>query len=199
MRFHQIHKSLIITLLIISLCAFTNKKPKIYVNKDNLITNDTIPETIISSKKAIVSNKKAKLYKIYLDYCNEIVVDTIQQTGYLVFDTLRVSSIPVNKLYFGKPIIKSVQISKEIANIIVMDTVWNLIEAPEYRSTWEYYVLAKNPIPKTKTIDIDYSNKIIVSRPKEYPMKRSKPLVFRDWKKYIYKKTGRISPAGQYY
>lgn len=199
MRFHQIHKLLIITLILISLSAFTNKKPKIYVNKDNLITNDSTPETIISSKKAIVSNKKSKLYKMYLDYCNEIVVDTIQQTGYLVFDTLRVSSIPVNKLYFGKPIIKSVQISKEIANIIVMDTVWNLIEAPEYRSTWKYYVLAKNPIPKTKRIDIDYSNKIIVSRPKEYPMKRSKPLVFRDWKKYIYKKTGRISPAGQYY
>ena len=198
MKFHQIQKSLIITLLFISLCALTNKKSNIYVNKDNLIANDTTPEPIISSKKAIVSNKKSKLYKIYRDYCNEIVVDTIQQTGYLVFDTLRVSSIPVNKLYFGKPIINSVQISKEIANIIVIDTVWNLMEAPEYRSTWEYYVLAKNPIPKTKKIDIDYSNKIIVSRPKEYTMKRSKPLVFSDWKKYIYKKTSGTSPTEEY-
>ena len=45
--------------------------------------------------------------------------------------------------YLGKPIIKSLIISKELANIIVMDTIWNLIEAPEYRSTWEYYVLCQ--------------------------------------------------------
>lgn len=162
------------------------------MNNDNTITSDTIPEVIVSSAKS-------ERYKIYLKYCNELVIDTILQTGYLDFDTLRVPSIPVNKLYFGKPIIKSLQISKELANIIVMDTIWNLIEAPEYRSTWEYYVLAKHPMPITKIIEIDYSNKIIVSRPKEFTMKRSKPLSISDWDKYINNKSNRNSPTEQYF
>ncbi len=200
MKFELIPKQLIIITLLTSLCAFGNKKPYPSINNDNTITNDTIPEIIVSSKKAKVFSKKAKLYKIYLNYCNEIVTDTILQTGYLNFDTLRVPSIPANKLYFGNPIIKSVQISKELANIIVMDTIWNLIEAPEYRSTWEYYVLAKHPMPPVKKIvEIDYSNKIIVSRPKEYFMKRSKPLPISDWDKYIYNKSSRNSPTEQYF
>lgn len=186
-------KLLITTILLISFYAFTNRKPQIYVNNDNMITNDTIPEIIVSSSKA-------KRYKIYLNYCNEIVKDTILQTGYLNFDTLRVNSIPMNKLYFGKPVIKSLQISKELANIIVMDTIWNLIEAPEYRSTWEYYVLAKHPMPPVKKIvEIDYSNKIVVSRLKEYLMKRSKPLPISDWDKYINNKSSRNSTTEQYF
>lgn len=178
MKFQLYQKLLITIILLISFYAFTNRELQIYVNIDNTITNDTIPEVI-------GSGSKAERYKIYLDSCNEIVKDTILQTGYLKFDTLRVSSIPANNLYFGKPIIKSVQISKELANIIVMDTIWNLIEAPEYRSTWDYYVLAKHPVPINKIVEIDYSNKIIVSRPKEYMMKRSKPLSISDWDKYI--------------
>jgi hypothetical protein len=178
MKFQLIPKLLIITTLLISFYAFTNGKLQIDVNTDNSITNDTIPEVIGSSSKA-------ERYKIYLDYCNEIVRDTILQTGYLKFDTLRVSSIPANNLYFGKPIIKSVQISKNAANIIVMDTIWNSVEAPEYRSTWDYYILAKHPVTTEKIVEIDYSNKIIVSRPKEYLMKRSKPLSISDWDKYI--------------
>jgi len=183
---------LITIVLLISFYAFTNRKPQISVNNDNMITNDTIPEIIVSSTKAL-------RYKIYLNHCNEIVKDTILQTGYLDFDTLRVSSIPVNKLYFGKPVIKSLQISKELANIIVMDTIWNLIEAPEYRSTWEYYVLAKHPMPAKKIVEIDYTNKIIVSRLREYAMKRSKPLPISDWDKYINNKSGRNSPTEQYF
>lgn len=192
MKFLQIHKSLIIIMILISFYAFANKKPQIYINNDNLISHDTIPEIVVSSKKA-------EKYKFYLNYCNELVKDTILQTGYLDFDTLRISSIPVNKLYFGKLIVKSVQISKELANIIVMDTIWNLIEVPEYRSTWDYYVLAKHPMPISKIIEIDYSDKIIVSRPKEFTMKRSKPLVFSDWDKYINNKTDRTSPTEQYF
>jgi hypothetical protein len=192
MRIKSIQKLVITIIVLISFCAFTNKKPLIYVNNNKVITNDTIPEVIVSSAKA-------KRYKVYLNYCNEIVKDTILQTGYLNFDTLRIASIPVNKIYFGKPIIKSVQISKELANIIVMDTIWNVIEAPEYRSTWEYYVLAKHPMPITKIVEIDYSNKIIVTRLREYLMKRSKPLPISDWDKYIYNKSGRNSPTEQYF
>lgn len=193
MKFQFTHKTLITIILLISCYAFTNRKPEIYVNKEKSITNDTIPEIVVSSAKA-------KRYKAYLDHCNEIVKDTILQTGFLNFDTLRVNSIPVNRLYFGKPIIKSLQISKELANIIVMDTIWNLIEAPEYRSTWEYYVLAKHPMPPAKnTVEIDYTNKIIVSRPKVYLMKRSKPLPISDWDKYINNKSSRNSPTEQYF
>jgi len=192
MKFQPIPKLLITIILLISFYAFTNMKPQIYLNNDNTITNDTIPEIIVSSAKA-------KSYKIYLNYCNEIVKDTILQTGYLNFDTLRVNSIPVNKIYFGKPVIKSLQISKELANIIVMDTIWNLIEAPEYRSTWEYYVLAKHPMPVKKIVEIDYTNKIIVTRLREYMMKRSKPLPISDWDKYINNKSSRNSPTEQYF
>jgi hypothetical protein len=183
---------LVTIILLISIYAFTNRVPQIIVNKDITITNDTIPEVIVSSAKA-------ERYKIYLNYCNQIVKDTILETGYLNFDTLRVSSIPVNKLYFGKPVIKALQISKELANIIVMDTIWNIIEAPEYRSTWEYYVLAKHPMPVMKIVEIDYTNKIIVTRLKEYLMKRSKPLPISDWDKYINNKSGRNSPTEQYF
>jgi hypothetical protein len=157
-----------------------------------MITNDTIPEVI-------VSGTKKERYKIYLNRCNEIVKDTILQTGYLNFDTMRVSSIPLNKIYFGKIIIKSVQISKEMANIVLQDTIWNLIEAPEYRSTWDYYVLAKHPMPIRKIVDFDYSNKIIVKRPKVYSFKRSKPLLFNDWDKYINNKSYRTSTPEQYF
>jgi hypothetical protein len=179
-------------MLFISVCAFTNKNPLINVTKDKLITQDTIPEIIVSTKKE-------GGYTVYLKYCNEIVIDTILQTGYLDFDTLRVSSIPENKLHMGKPIIKSLQISKELANIIVMDTIWNLIEAPEYRSTWEYYVLAKHPMPAKEIVKVDYSNKIIVTRLREYLMKRSKPLPKNEWEKYIKNKSGRNSPTEQYF
>ena len=192
MEFQIMPKLLITIMLFISFCAFTNRNPHVYVNKNNTITNDTIPEIIVSSTKA-------DRYKIYLNYCNEIVKDTILQTGYLDFDTLRVPSIPVNMLYFGKPIIRSLQISKEIANIIVMDTIWNLIEAPEYQSTWDYYVLAKHPMPIIKIDKIDFSNKIIVSRPREYTMKRNKPLLISDWDKYINNKSNRNSPTEQYF
>jgi hypothetical protein len=185
-------KSLITIILLISFYAFTNKNPEIYLNNDNSISNDTIPEIIVSSKKE-------GGYTVYLKYCNEIVIDTILQTGYLDFDTLRVSSIPENKLHMGRPIIKSLQISKELANIIVMDTIWNLIEAPEYRSTWEYYILAKHPMPAKEIVEVDYSNKIIVTRLKEYLMKRSKPLPKSEWEKYINNKSGRNAPTEQYF
>jgi len=183
---------LITIILLLSIYAFTNKKPLIYVNNDNVISSDTIPEII-------VSGSKSDQYKNYLDYCNEIVIDTILQTGYLNFDTLRVPSIPENMLYLGKPIIKSLQISEEIANIIVMDTIWNLIEAPEYRSTWEYYILAKHPMHIKKIVEIDYTNKIIVYRLRAYMMKRSKPLPKSDWDKYIKNKSSRDSPSDQYF
>jgi hypothetical protein len=192
MKFHPIPKLLITIISLLSFYAFTNINPQISVNNDNMITNDTIPEIVVSSAKA-------DRYNIYLNHCNEIVKDTILQTGYLDFDTLRVPSIPVNKIYFGKPVIKSLQISKELANIIVMDTIWNFIEAPEYRSTWEYYILAKHPMPTKKIVEVDYSNKIIVSRQKEYTMKRSKPLPISDWDKYINNKSGRNSPTEQYF
>ena len=199
MKFQRIHKLLIAIILLVGFCAFTDKKPQNPVSKGNAITNDTIPEVIVSSPK-LISKSKSDRYKIYLKYCNEIVKDTILQTGYLDFDTLRVSSIPGNKLYFGKSIIKSLQLSKELANIIVMDTIWNKIEAPEYRSTWEYYVLAKHPMPAKKNIiEIDYTNKIIVTRLREYMMKRSKPLPISDWDKYINNKSSRNSPTEQYF
>jgi len=192
MKFRLKHKLLIIIILFISFCAFTSKKPLPDVNKDNMITQDTIPEIIVSSKKE-------GGYTVYLKYCNEIVIDTILQTGYLDFDTLRVSSIPENNLHLGKPIIKSLQISKELANIIVMDTIWNLTEAPEYRSTWEYYILAKHPMPVKEIVEIDYSNKIIVTRLRKYMMKRSKPLPKSDWEKYIQNKSSRNSRTEQYF
>ena len=84
-------------------------------------------------------------------------------------------------MYFNKPVIKSVQISNGIANIIVADTIWNVIEAPEYRSAWEYYVLAKNQMPKSNIINPDYSNKIMVFRMKVYTWKKRKPLTFEGW------------------
>ena len=84
------------------------------------MTGDTIPEIVVSTNKT-------EGYKIYLNHCNELVIDTILQSGYLDFDTLRVVSIPANQLYFGKMIIKSLQISKDLANIIVQDTIWNAI------------------------------------------------------------------------
>jgi hypothetical protein len=178
--------------------TLTNTEPQIYLNKDNTFTNDTIPEIIVSSKKTS-SSKKAELYKIYLSYCNEIVKDTILQTGYLKFDTLSVSSIPADKIYLGKPIIKSVQISNDLANIVLADTIWNLLEAPEYRSSYDYYVLAKHPVPIRKIVYFDYSDKIIVKRPKVYTFKRSKPLLFNDWDKYINNKSYRTSTIEQFF
>ena len=118
------------------------------------ISNDSIEE--VTASPTIEES-----YQIYLNDCNTIVKDTIRESGYINFDTIRVTSIPEDMIYFNKPVIKSIQISEGIANIIVADTIWNIIEAPEYRSTWEYYELAKNPmqyqIKSILTIPIKYS------------------------------------------
>lgn len=182
----------IIIVLFVLICAFANIKPQIYRTENNTISSDTIPEVKVSSTKK-------ERYLIYLNNCNEIVKDTILQTGYLNFDTMRVASIPVNNLYLGKTIIKSVQISKELANLIVMDTVWNELAAPEYRSSYDYYVLAKHAIPTYKKVDFDYSDKIIVFRLREYSLKKNKPLVFSDWDRYINNKSTRTSTTEQYF
>ncbi len=185
-------KLLIIVILYTTICGFTPSKPDTISTKYQQITSDTIPEIVVSSKMV-------DRYKIYLNHCNELVFDTVLQSGYLNFDTLRVTSIPENQLYFGKIVIKSLQLSKELANIIVMDTIWNLIEAPEYRSTYDYYVIAKHPMPPLKAPDLDYFNRIFVFRPKVYALKRSKPLPYNDWDKYINNKSTRTSTTDQYF
>ena len=192
LKIRSYSKLLIIAILYAVTCGFTASKPDTIDAKYQQITSDTIPEIIVSSKKV-------DRYNIYLNFCNELVLDTILQSGYLNFDTLRVASIPENQLYFGKIVIKSLQLSKELANIIVMDTIWNKIEAPEYRSTYDYYVLAKYPMPPPKEPDLDYINRIFVFRPKVYSLKRSKPLPYNDWEKYINNKSNRTSTTDQYF
>lgn len=189
--FQSKNKLLLIMVLFSILCAFTNSRPDFYINKYPRSTNDTIQEIVVSGK--------TERYKIYLNYCNELVIDTILQSGYLNFDTMRVASIPVSSFYLGKTIIKSLQITKDLANIIVMDTIWNLLEAPEYRSTYDYYILAKNPLPPKKTDNFDYSNKVIVFKPKVFTLKRSKPLPYNDWDKYINNKQNRRTTIEQYF
>lgn len=138
-------------------------------------------DAIDTIEEVKVTLTKEESYEIYLNDCNTIVKDTIRESGYINFDTIRVTSIPEDMIYFNKPVIKSVQLSNGIANIITTDTIWNVIEAPEYRSTWEYYVFTKNQMPKSNKIDPDYSNKIIVFRTKVYTWKKRKPLTFKEW------------------
>ncbi|MFY9151393.1 MAG: hypothetical protein WAO52_05230 [Prolixibacteraceae bacterium] len=186
------NKIIFITLLTAFFYAFTTRKPIINILDYSRITNDTIPEVVVSSKKT-------ERYQLYLKSCNELVSDTILQTGYLNYDTLRVATIPANQLYFNKIVIKSLQISKDLANIIVMDTIWNEIEAPEYQSYYDYYIIAKYPMPPRKTDNFDYSNKIIVFRPRIYTLKRSKPLPYNDWDRFINNKPTRVSTSEQYF
>ena len=171
-------KLFIIVLLFVSVCATAKTKHQSFRNDDYRISKDTIEEDT-------VSQTKEERYKIYLNDCNTIVEDTIRESGYINFDTIIVSSIPEDMIYFNKPVIKSVQLSNGIVNIIVADTIWNVIEAPEYRSTWEYYRLAKNPIPISKKINLDYSKKIIVFKMRVYTWKKRKPLILKEWDKYI--------------
>ena len=191
-KFRIFNKLLIIPVLYIAICAFSVNRTNLIASNSFRMTGDTIPEIVVSTNKT-------EGYKIYLNHCNELVIDTILQSGYLDFDTLRVVSIPANQLYFGKMIIKSLQISKDLANIIVQDTIWNAIEAPEYRSTYDYYVLAAYPMPEPKKIEIDYTNKIIVFRPRVYTLKRSKPLPYNDWDRFINNKPTRTSTTEQYF
>lgn len=171
-------KLFIIVMLFVSVCAAAKTKYQSFLNDDYSISKDTIEEVTVSLTKK-------ERYKIYLNDCNTIVKDTIRESGYINFDTIRVTSIPEDMIYFNKPVIKSVQISIGIANIIVVDTIWNVIEAPEYRSTWEYYVLAKNPMPISNKIHPDYSHKIIVFRMRVYTWEKRKPLSLKEWDKYI--------------
>jgi hypothetical protein len=182
-----------ILLLFVSFYGFTKSKPDIYLNRYQIISKDTIAEIVVSSTKL-------ERYKIYLNDCNEVVKDTITQSGFLAFDTIRVFSIPENKMFSGKAIISSIEISKGIANIVVVDTVWNDLEAPEYRSNWEYYILAKHPLPISNDPFFDYSDKILVFRLKIYTWKKRKPLLFNEWDKYIInKKSSRRFQNDQYF
>ena len=94
MNFQATCKPLIGIILIISFCAFTNRKPQICLKGNTVLTNDTIPEIVISSEKA-------KRYKTYLNHCNEIVKDTILQTGYLNFDHIENTNNPKEYALFG--------------------------------------------------------------------------------------------------
>lgn len=167
----------IIVMLFISVCATAKTKHQSLLNGVT-VSIDTIEESTLPLTKE-------ESYELYLNDCNTIVKDTIRQSGYISFDTIRVSSIPEDRIYLNKPVIKSVQLSGENAIIIVADTIWNEMEAPEYRSTWEYYVLAKNPMPESNTINSDYSNKNIVFRMTVYSWKKRKPLSSVEWDKYI--------------
>jgi len=170
-------KLIIIIILFTSVCATAKTKYQSYLNGVR-VSSDTI-------EKVTGSLTKEESYEIYLKDCNTIVKDTIRESGYINFDTIRVTSIPEDMIYFNKPVIKSVQLSKGVANIIVADTIWNVIEAPEYRSTWEYYVFAKKPMSLSNKINPDYSNKIIVFRMRVYTWKKRKPLLFKEWDKNI--------------
>jgi len=186
-------KLFIIVILFVSVCATAKTKHQSFLNGVYRVSNDSI-------KEAIVSLTKEESYKIYLNDCNTIVKDTIRESGYINFDTIRVTSIPEDMIYFNKPVIKSVQISNGIADIIVADTIWNVIEVPEYRSTYDYYVLAKHPIPISNQIIPDYSDKIIVFRMKVFTWKKRKPLILKEWDKYINnKKSSRNSINEQYF
>jgi hypothetical protein len=186
-------KLFVILFSFISFYGYSKTKPEAFLINYKTISNDTIDEITVSSSKL-------ERYKIYLEDCNEIVKDTITQTGFLEFDTIRVVSVPESKLFSGKSIIKSVEISQGIANIIVVDTIWNDLEAPEYRSTWEYYVLAKHPIPISNEPIFDYSDKILVFRQKVYVWKKRKPLIFDEWDKFINnKKSSRKFQSEQYF
>lgn len=185
-------KLLILIVLFLSFCSFTITKPLINLNERHTITQDTIPEVLISLTKK-------ERYKLYLNDCNTVVQDTILQSGYLKFDTIRLQSIPENEIYLGKVIVKSIQVSNDFANIITRDTVWNEIGIPEYRSTYNYYVLAKHPLPIKKITEIDFWNKIMVSRLMAITWKKSKPLLYNDWEKYINNKSNRSSTTEQYF
>ncbi len=185
-------KLLTIILLFASLCALSKTAPRGCLNACIAITTDTIPEIVVQISKS-------DRYNIYLKDCNQLITDTILQTGYIQFDTIRAKTIPANPTYFGKRIVKAVQLSVEIANIVVADTVWNEINAPEYRSSWNYYFLAHHPMPEVKLPDFDYSDKIIVKRLREYTWKKSRPLDFNDWEKYIYNKPVRTSQKENYF
>jgi len=186
-------KLYIFLFLFVSFYGYSKTKPENYLDKFQMISGDTIDEITVSSTKQ-------ERYKLYLEDCNEIVQDTITQTGYLEFDTVRVVSIPESKLFSGKTIIKSIEISQGIANIVVVDTVWNDLEAPEYRSTWEYYVLAKHPIPISDQPIFDYTDKILVFRQKVYIWKKRKPLIYSEWDKFINnKKSTRKFQSEQYF
>ena len=171
-------KLFIIAIIFITVCATAKTRYQSFGNDDYRIFIDTI-------EKDNASLSKDELYKIYLNDCNTIVMDTIRESGYINFDTIRVPAIPEDGMYFKKPIIKSVELSKGIANIIVADTIWNVIEAPEYRSNFEYSVLAKHPMPPSNKINPDYTNKIIVFRMRVYSWKKRKPLNFKEWDEYI--------------
>jgi hypothetical protein len=169
-QFSRMTKLLIIFILFISVCANAKTKHQSFLTGIHNVSND--------------SNEIEESYKIYLNDCNTIIKDTIRESGYINFDTIRVTSIPEDHIYFNKPVVKSVQISNGVANIIVADTIWNVIKAPEYRSSWDYYVLAKNPIPISNRINPDYYNKKIVFRMKVYSWKKSKPLIYKEWDQY---------------
>ncbi len=171
-------KLFIIAMLFVSVCANANTKHQSFQNDDYMISTDTTEEITTSLTKE-------ESYKIYLNDCNTIIKDTIRESGYINYDTIRVSSIPEDMIYFDKPVIKSVQLSKGVANIIVADTIWNVIEAPEYRSGSENKVLANNAMPISNKIIPDYSNKIIIFRMRVYSWKKRKPLTLKEWDKNI--------------
>lgn len=85
----------IVVMLFVSVCATSKTKHQLFLIDDYRISKDTIEEVTASLTKE-------ERYKIYVNDCNTIVKDTIRESRYINFDTIRVTSIPEDMIYFNK-------------------------------------------------------------------------------------------------
>lgn len=74
---------------------------------------------------------KAQRYAIYTSKCNTIKTITINESGYLKYDTLIVKTEPTKPTYYGKVILNKVKTPIGFW-IVTVDTIWSTKAMPTY-------------------------------------------------------------------
>ena len=134
-------------------------------------------------------SKKAE-YKNYLAKCEQIIIDTVQQSGYVRFDTILVKVYPYENIFMldnaKRYITRRVPIKGKGYLIMLKDTIWSDLPALEYRSSSYYYQYPGHEVPKKPYVYKDLSKEIIVFRKAIIKSKRERPLSYKEWLNTIY-------------
>jgi hypothetical protein len=130
---------------------------------------------ILVSFNCFSQTTKAQRYATYTSKCNTMETITVQESGYLKYDTLIVATNPTKTTYYGKFILNKVFIDNNKIWIVTVDTIWNTKPIPIYAYG--------NP-PKT-VIPVIYDKVYYrwVYRNRTISIKWCKPVTYTVWTK----------------
>lgn len=135
----------------------------------------------------VFSQTKAKRYKIYYADCISTFTDTFQWSGYVRYDTIKVTTAPLTNTYTYKyakrEVIRVVKRNTTGYILVLKDTVWVKLALPTYASSYYYYQYSGYKMHVRAPDLTNYSNKQIVFKTKVATFKKDRPISYTAWAK----------------